>query len=392
MSSLRYNVSVVSRTVGWIFALFGVFWGGWAVAAANIEHSLGLSNGGFGLLVSVSLVGGASANFVGGTLCERFGTSKVLGTALATWAIVLLFGAAVRTPLIMELAIALVFLNAGLVDVAMNVAGAAALADRPGKLVALHGRFNAGAAAGAALTGALLAARISWRWMWVGAAVMAIAFAVPAWRESLSGGARGESRSLLGSLTLLRREGLLLLAATFALAAMVEGGIDLWGVLFLRTQLAAGLLVGAGGAVLGYSVAALARSLLGPRVGHRGPARGVVIGAGTAAVGAVLLATAPVAALGAVGLVLAAGGISMCWPLMVAEAGRGRERASVVVGAVSAFGYLGLVAGPAIVGGIADGVGLRGALGTLAAAALVVALIPTTRRGFRFAPAPNATD
>jgi len=381
--SLRYNVSVVSRIVGRIFVLFGVFWGGWAVAAANIEHSLGLSNGGFGLLVSVSLVGGASANFVGGTLCERFGTSKVLAAALSSWAALLLFGAAMRTPFIMELAIAVIFLNAGLVDVAMNVAGAAALSDRPGKLVALHARFNAGAAAGAALTGALLAAKISWRWTWVGVAGVAIAFAVSAWREPLSGGVRGESRSLLGSVALLRREHLLPLAATFALAAMVEGGIDLWGVLFLRTQLAAGLLVGAGGAVLGYSVAALARSLLGPRVGHRGPARGVVIGAGTAAVGAALLAIAPVAALGAVGLILAAGGISMCWPLMVAEAGRGRERAGVVVGAVSAFGYLGLVAGPAVVGGVANATGLRGALGILAAAALIVALIPATWRGLR---------
>ena len=392
MPWLRYNVTVVSRTVGRIFALFGVFWGGWAVAAANIEHGLGLSNGGFGLLVSAGLLGGASANFVGGTLCERFGTSKVLGTALATWAVLLLFGAAMRSPLVMEIAIGFVFLNAGLVDVAMNVAGAAALADQPGKLVVLHGRFNAGAAAGAALTGALLAAKVSWRWMWVGVAGMAVVFAVLAWRESLSGGVAGEAQSLRGNFALLRREHLLPLAATFALAAMVEGGIDLWGVLFLRTQLAAGILVGAGGAFLGYSVAALARSILGPRVGQRGPARGVVIGAGTAAVGAVLLATAPVAAVGAVGLILAAGGISMCWPLMIAEAGRGRERAGVVVGAVSGFGYLGLVGGPALVGGIADAVGLRGALGTLAAAALVVALIPATRRGYRLPRAIDATD
>lgn len=388
-TTLRYNVAVISRTVGAIFALFGMFWGGWAVAAVNIEHSLRLSNGGFGLLVSISLLGGASANFVGGTLCERFGTSTVLGTALATWAVLLVFGASMRTPFVLEAAIAVIFLNAGLVDVAMNVAGAAALADRPGKLVALHARFNAGAAAGAAFTGGLLAARISWRWSWVGVAGLALVFAVLAWREPLPEGVGGDSRSMLGTIAFLRRERLLPLAATFALAAMVEGGIDLWGVLFLRTQLEAGLLVGAGGAVLGYSVAALARSLFGPTVGRRGPARGVVIGAATASVGAVLLATAPVAALGAVGLILGAGGISMCWPLMIAEAGRVPERAGVVVGAVSAFGYLGLVAGPALVGGLANAVGLRGALGILAAAALVVAWLSAIRRGYRLPNAPT---
>ncbi len=372
--------------------LFGVFWGGWAVAAANIEHSLGLSNGGFGLLVSVSLLGGASANFIGGSLCERFGTSKVLGASLVTWAALLLFGAAMRATLAMEIAIGVIVVNAGLVDVAMNIAGAAALADRPGKLVALHGGFNAGAAAGAATTGALLAANISWRWTWVEVAGLAITLAPSVWRDPLSAAVRGERKSILGTITLLRRDRLFALATIFALAAMVEGGIDLWGVLFLRTQLASGLLVGAGGAVLGYSVAALARSALGPKVGQRGPARGLVIGAGTASVGATLLATAPVGAVGAVGLVLAAGGISMCWPLLVAEAGQRRERAGVVVGAVSAFGYVGLLAGPALVGGIASSVGLRGALGILAAAALVVAVVPATLRGFRLHSAPTRRE
>ena len=131
------------------------------------------------------------------------------------------------------------------------------------------------------------------------------------------------------------------MAATFALAALVEGGIELWGVLFLRTYLASGILIGAGGAVLGYSVAAVARFTLGPVVGRRGAARGVMIGAGSAALGVAVLATARTAALAAVGLVLAAGGISMCWPLLIAQAGAGRSRAGAVVGAVSAVGYLG---------------------------------------------------
>jgi len=383
---------VVSRTIGAVFALFGVFWGGWAVSALDIERSLRLSTGGFGLLLSVSLVGGASANFVGGSLCERFGTSRVLGTSLLTWAALLLVGASLRTPIAMELAIVVMVLNAGLVDVAINVAAAARLADQPGKLVAFHARFNAGAAGGAALTGALLAAHVSWRWTWVGVAGVAAVLAVSARRDSLPARGRGQRKSLFDDISLLRKERLLPLAATFALAAMVEGGIDLWGVLFLRTQLAAGLLVGSGGAVLGYSVGALARSALGPRVGRRGPSRGVMIGAGTAALGVTVLATAPAGALGAVGLVLAAGGISMCWPLLVAQAGRGRDRAGAVVGAVSACGYLGLVAGPALVGWMADAVGLRGALVLLAAAALVVAITAAAWRGFTVRDTPREAD
>ena len=376
-SGLQQDVTL--RPIAWVFVLFGVFWGGWAVAAIDIEHELGLTTGGFGLLLSVSLAGSVVANAVGGGLCQRFGTSRVLGLALASWAVFLVIGSAVRTPVGLGLAIVFIVVNAGLIDVTINVASLVALADEPGRLVAFHSRFNAGAAGGAALMGGLLAAHISWRWVWVAVAVLSAVLALVCSRSPIPGAERGEQVPWHGALTLLREERLIVLAGVFALAAMVEGGIDLWGVLFLRSQLDSGLLLGAGGAVLGYSVAAVARSVLGPSVGRRGPPRGVMIGAGTAAIGCLLLTVAPTAAVGALGLVLAAGGISMCWPLLVAMAGRGRERGAAAVGAVTAGGYLGLVAGPALVGWMANVVGLRAALGLLAAAAAIVAAIPAFR-------------
>jgi MFS family permease len=386
---LRYKGVVSLRPVGWVFLLFGVFWGSWAVAAANVERALGLSSAGFGLLLSVALVGGASSNAVGGALCERFGTGRVLGWSLFCWALLLSLGAAVRGPIALGVVIVVMVAIAGLVDVAINVAATAALADQPGRLVAFHSRFNIGAAGGAALMGVLLGVGASWRWMWVAVAVVAVCVGTVCHRVAIPAGQGGDQVPLGGMLALLRREGLLLLAGAFALAAMVEGGIELWGVLFLRTQLASGLLIGAGGAVLGYSVAALARSTLGPTVGRRGPARGVVIGAGTAAIGVVILAAAPTALVAALGLVLAAGGISMCWPLLLAQVGAGRSRAGAVVGSVSAVGYLGMIVGPAVVGIVADLVGLRAALGVLAAAALVVAVVPL--RSKKLAPAATTS-
>jgi MFS family permease len=365
-----------------VFVLFGLFWGGWAVAAVNIERTLRLTSGGFGLLLSVALVGAAASNAVGGTLCEHYGTGRVLGSALLGWSVFLTLGSVARAPFAMELLIVGMVALAGLVDIAINVAATAALGSTPGKLVAFHGRFNVGAAAGAALTGVVLGIGGSWRWMWVGVAVVALCLGMVCVRIPLPTGLRAERAPLGGAFSLLRREGLLLVAGAFALAALVEGGIELWGVLFLRTYLASGLLIGAGGAVLGYSVAALARIVLGPAIGQRGSARGVTIGAGAAAVGIAVLATAHSAVLAALGLVVAAGGISMCWPLLLAQAGAGRDRAGAIVGSVSAIGYVGLVLGPAIVGWVAEATGLRAALGLLGFAAIAVTVIAlsTTRR------------
>ena len=256
------------RPVGVVFVLFGLFWGAWAVAAIDIERSLGLSVGEFGLLLSVSLIG-AAANVVGGGLCERFGTTRIISLALGTWSAFLVFGAVSRPPGLLGLAIVLVVVSAGLIDVTINVASMTALADRPGRLVAFHARFNVGAAAGAAICGGLLALHISWRWIWVAVAAGAVVLAVICSRSPLPGAQRGEQVPWHRPLALLRHERLFVLAGIFALSTMVEGGIDLWGVLFLRSNLDAGLLLGAGGAVLGYSVAAVARTTLGPAIGRR---------------------------------------------------------------------------------------------------------------------------
>ncbi len=368
------------RPVAWVFVLFGVFWGSWAVAAIELEQALHLSNGGFGLLLSLALVGAAVTNAVGGALCQRFGTGRVLGWSLVGWALLLSLGAAARISLVLGLLIIVMVAIAGLIDVAINISATAALADQPGRLVAFHARFNAGAAVGAALTGLLLGVGASWRWMWLAVAIVSVVLAMVCYRAPLPASEPGDHVPLGGAFSLLRRERLLVLASAFALAAMVEGGIELWGVLFLRTHLASGLLIGAGGAVLGYTIAAVARYTLGPIVGGRGSDRGVTIGAGTAALGVAILATAPTAVMAAVGLVVAAGGISMCWPLLLARVGGDRPRASAVVGAVTAVGYLGLVIGPALVGWVAEAVGLRAALGFLAVAALVVAVVPKGSR------------
>jgi MFS family permease len=363
------------------FVLLGAFWGSWAVSAADVERSLGLSHGRFGLVLSAGLAGAAIANGVGGALAERLGTGRVLSMSLALWGGLLLTGAALAetaVPLAPGASLVAAIAMGVVVDVVMNVAAVAELADAPGALVRFHARFNLGAAGGALAVGAALGAALSWRWAWVGVGVVALVLAAVCTQVELPASEGGEHVPLLDSIPLLRRERLVLVALAFAVGAMVEGGVDLWGVLFLRTFLQSGLPVAVGSAALGYLVAAAARIFFGPAAGRRGAARGVTLGAGVAVAGILLLGLAPTSWLSGAGLVLAAGGISMCWPLLLAHASEGRARPAVVVGSVSSVGYLGLVAGPMIVGWVGASFGLRVGLLLLAIAAAFVAVAPVS--------------
>jgi fucose permease len=297
---------------------------------------------------------------------------------LVTWAVLLLFGAIAP-----EGALALVLVATiaagGAVDVVMNVAATAAFADNPGGLVRFHGFFNAGAAVGALATGVLLRAGWSWRWTWMAVGVVAVLLAVRVRGTDLPASGAGERRSLTTAIRVVWRERLMVVALAFAIGAMVEGGIETWGVLSLRERVGSGIVLGAGAAVTAYVVAAMARVTFGPFVASRGAAIGVAAGATLAAAGLCVLAVVNQPVVAAGGLVLAASGISMCWPLLLAHASAGFDRPGDVIGGVTSVGYLGFVVGPSLVGWAASAVGLRGGLLVLAVAALGVAAAPRAR-------------
>ena len=78
----------------------------------------------------------------------------------------------------------------------------------------------------------------------------------------------------------------------------------------------------------------------------------------------------------AVGLALAATGVSVCWPMLLAYASQGRERPAGIVSGVTATGYIGFVVGPAVIGTVAEVFGLRAAVLVLAVIAAGVAIAP----------------
>jgi MFS family permease len=360
----------------------------WSVAATDIERALHLGHGSFGLVYATGLAVAGLANAVGGPLADRYPPARLLGFALLGWAVAIALGASSPRPILLGLAVVTMVSVGGMVDVGLNVIATPAFDHDPGGLVRFHARFNFGGVVGAAAVGLALGHGISWRWAWAVIAGVAALLSLDALRAAdgpvISPPAADDERPKLhGAISLLRRERLLPVATAFTIGTMVEGGVELWGVLYLRTQLHSGLLVGAGSAVLAFAVATAARVVVGPRAGRQGAVRGVALGAGAAALGLVVMAASDRAVVSGLGLVMAAGGVSMVWPLLLSHASAGRDRPAPIVGSITAMGYLGLVVGPAVVGWIAQAAGLRWGLLLLAIGAIFVAATPAWSAGRR---------
>ena len=275
----------------------------------------------------------------------------------------------------------------GSIDTAMNAEASHRLIDHPSKLVRLHALFNTGALVGAATAALVIHAGVSWRWMWPAIAVVALAVGV--WAAATDSGTpmAAASSDEAGHMTTshplrrLRRDGLLVLLAVFALAEVTEGGVDTWGVLFLRNHLATGVLLGASAYVVGQLMAATTRGAGGPLLGRMSSGTALVVGGCVAGGGILLESVAPAAGLAAVGLALGAGGASLFWPLVMSTVSRQASQVVSAVGTFTAAGYVGWVAGAPIVGWVSESLGPARGLQVLAVAAFGVAALTLVRQG-----------
>jgi MFS family permease len=375
---------VTLRPVVGAFVVFGSFAGAWAVAVLDVEQSFGLSDAELGIILAVGIVLAAALNAVGGALTDRWGSSLALTRSLVVWSALLVVVAAAPALGVFAVAFTLATAAGGFVDVVMNVVAAAALSGRPGHLVRFHGLFNLGTLLGAAATGLALELGLSWRVVWAGIAVVALGIAFMSHGATLPSAAPVEHPSLWRALAGLRHEGLVVLALVFAASAMVEGGIATWGVLYLRAHLDVGVVAGVGAYVVGQGLATVTRLAGGPAVGRLGIRRGVACGGALACVGITLEALAGNAATGVIGLALACVGITVVWPLLLADVNNEARHPALAIGGVTAAGYLGMVAGPPIVGLLSGVFDLATGLLVLAAAALFVAVTPAhVRRDVR---------
>jgi MFS family permease len=364
------------------FITFGLFWGSWAVMLFNIQRTFALSDSDIGLLLAAAIAVAAVSSTVMAHLADRVGARRLLWIALLSWAGLLVLMSTSHQRWTFAGALVLVEIAGGSIDTAMNAEASHRLVGNPAGLVRFHALFNVGALVGAAVAGLIIHAGVSWRWVWPAIAVFALV--VGLWALLTD---PGTPMVQVGSiapapahpLQRLRQEGLLVLLAVFCLAEVTEGGVDTWGVLYLRNHLATGVLLGAGAYVVGQTVAALTRGAGGTMLGRLSARRALIVGGCVAGGGILLESLSPFSVVAGLGLALGAGGASLFWPLVMSTVSRRASQVVSAVGTFTAAGYIGWVAGAPIVGWVSQTYGAARGLQILAGAAFGVALFSFIR-------------
>ena len=375
------------RAIAVVFFVDGALFASWASRIPALAAHVGANSATLGLALLAPAVGAlvampAVGRFLPGRSSRTFCRAAVVGLGVA----VALPGLAGSVP-VLGLTLLAVGLANSTLDVSMNAHGVT-VERRLGRpiLSSLHAAFSFGGCAGAGLGALAAAARVDPA-VHLGAAGLAFGAAgllATRWLLPTDAVAADEPGGRLRVLRLPVR--LALLGAACFCAFLAEGGAADWSAKLVRDDLAGSAALGA----IAYATFSLAMGtgrLLADAVWVRwGPVRrlqrfSLVASAGFAA--ALLVGSAPVAVAGFAALGL---GLSAAAPMLFrSAAGEPGVATAPALATVSTLGYTGFLAGPPIVGGVAQLTSLRLACGLFVVAGLLVL-------GLAFAARPAVSD
>ncbi len=342
------------------FTLCGFDLGMWIVHIPTVEHRVGVSHAVLGWLLLL-LGGGAFAGMqVIGPLADRFGARKVVPASAILTSLALVLPGLAPNAWTLGAALLVFGLCNGCLDVSMNV-HAVQVERAYGRPVmsAFHAAFSIGGVF-AALVGART---LSWGWApavtltgVAGLGIVVTALAAPALLPPDAAPEPADGAPVAASVH-TRRSTTPYIWALAALALMLmlsEGVANDWSTLEARDVLG----TTAATAALAYGAFAAAmtigRLLTDPVAARFGPVAIVRYGAFLAAFALTGVALSTWLPLTLIGWAVYGIGLSGCIPQLFSAAGHADPAAAGVnVARVSGLGYLGMLAGPAIIGPLA---------------------------------------
>jgi MFS family permease len=372
--SLRAGTRSLPVLLG-AFGFFGVFWGSFAVLLADLSRALTLSPGPLGLALFVGAAASILAMALLGWTTDRLGRRPFLVLSGGAFGAGIAALAAAGKYVSLLAALAILYAASGLYDVGINAAAVDLERAAGHRIMAvLHATFSAGGVAGALSAGAFLSAGVGFRYVYLAVlaplAVVILAVAITRFPTSTEPSGDGEKTGHFG---LYRSSPLLLVAFIATLGLLSEGEMEHWSGIYLRQNLKLPALLGASGVAVFHAAMAVGRLGTAWTVAHFGNRR-TLLGAGLlAAVGMALALATLQPILVVAGFLVVGLALSAVVPVAFSVAGDlAPGRAGGAISVVTTLGYGGFLLGPVLVGGLAEILGLRVALGTIAAAGALI--------------------
>jgi sugar phosphate permease len=363
-----------ARGLAAAFAVFGLFWGGWAACLPAVQEQTGTSDTQIGVALLCVALAALPAMLAAGRLADLFGPRLVpIGLVL--------FGASATLPglaqsfWVLVLLMLTVGVATGVLDIAINAhASSLEAAYRVRVMDGLHGSFSFGVLVGGVGTGLLRREGAHPSWI-LGTMGLVIALTALVNRHPSMAPRAASRRAPIA-------RPLLVVGLVLALAFIVESGLEGWSALFLERVLDSSPAVSGLGPGLFAGSMATGRFLAQKLERTSVPGRMLFAGLASAA-GVVLVATSqhPVPAL--VGFVIAGAGLALSAPTLLGVAGRlgGEGGRGSALSTVAILGYLGFLAGPALIGAVSGASSLRGGFLFLCGVAVLLAACAPALRG-----------
>jgi len=368
------------RAVMATFGINGLALSSWFPHIPAVQRKLELSDGTLGVALLGTAVGALVATTASGWVIARVGSR--LTTQVAVLALCASLPLPGLAPNLVLLVLSLVLLGAanGVLDVAMNTqAVAVEKRYRRPIMSTFHGVFSLGGLASSGLAVVIVGSGVGTvtHLTFAGLVLGIAAFVATRWLlpdEGTRDGAHGP--------IFARPSGPLIALGVVAFCVLLgEGAMADWSAVYLRNSLGTSAAYAAAGYAVFSSTMALGR-LTGDRLtADFGPETLVRAGGAVVAIGLglALILGRPAAAL--IGFACVGAGLSFMFPIVLSAAGRVRGVApGLALAAVTSVGYTGFLAGPPLIGLVAQVTSLRIALGIVAAlGALITALAPAVR-------------
>ncbi|RYC71247.1 MFS transporter [Spirosoma sordidisoli] len=374
---LSFFTNRQALAVGLVFASDSLLFGSWVSHIPYVKQKLSLSEAELGLVLFAMPAGLLVMNPLTGRIIARLGEARSCFWSAVGLAISMCIPINAPNTLMLTIGLFLVGLAAALINVAMNTS-ATNLERHQGSVImsSCHGMWSLGGLLGSGIAGAVIALHVPppVHIMVVSVLILLATFLIQPMLARIPSSSRTETGEKAGSSFVMPTFDLLLMILIGLALAMGEGAAFDWSAVYLRETLGASSQIAALG-FASFSLTMTGFRFLGdaiiPKIGGK---RWLQIGGVLAALGLVMAIALPYPTTALLGFGLLGAGCSLGAPVLYAAALRvpGIPPAAGLA-TFATFSFIGFLAGPPLVGFIAEGFGLYFGLGFVALMLLISA-------------------